>query len=157
MKIKKILLISSLGGHLEQLLSLKDVIGNYESYIVTEKNESTEKLRNKYKNISFLPYISRKNIFVFIYNYFKCFYISFKIFLSISPDVIVTTGSASVIPMCLFSKLFGKKVIFIETFSRISSKTLTGRFCYYFADVFIIQWEELKDKYPNSIYLGSIY
>lgn len=155
--MKKVVFISSLGGHLEQLLSLKVTIESYDSFIITERNKSTEKLTNKYKDISFLPYMSRKNIFFFIVNFIKCFFVSLNIFLRKKPDIVVTTGSACVMPMCIIGKVFGKKIIFIETFSRIRSKTITGRLCYYIADVFIIQWEELKELYPNSLYLGPIY
>ncbi|TPN87887.1 PssD/Cps14F family polysaccharide biosynthesis glycosyltransferase [Aquimarina algicola] len=155
--MKKVLFISSLGGHLEQLLSLQKVINNYDSYIVTERNSSTEKLQKNYKNINYLPYISRKNIILFLINYLKCTLLSIVFFLRIKPNIIVTTGAGCVIPMCLLAKVFGKKVIFIETFSRIDSKTLTGKVCYYFADVFIVQWEDLKKIYPKSIFFGSIY
>lgn len=155
--MKKVVFISSLGGHLEQLLSLKGAIKNYKSFIVTERNESTEKLTREYEEIFFLPYMSRKNIFFFIINFVKCFFVSLNVFFKTKPDVVVTTGSACVIPMCLIGKFFGTKIIFIETFSRIGSKTITGKLCYYIADVFIIQWEELKGLYPNSLYLGSIY
>ncbi len=155
--MKKIVLISSLGGHLEQLLSLNDVINNYNSYIITEKNSSTEKLQKKYEKINYLPYISRKNIFVFLINYMKCLFLSIVFFFRIKPEIIVTTGAGCVIPMCLCAKIFRRKIIFIETFSRIDSKTLTGRICYYFADIFIVQWEDLKKIYPKSIFLGPIY
>lgn len=155
--MKKVMLISSLGGHLEQLLNLNEVIKKYDPHIVTEKNSSTEKLQQKYGRLNYLPYISRKNLLVFFLNYLKCFYISGSLFLKIKPDVVITTGAGCVIPMCLLAKLFGKQLIFIETFSRIDSKTMTGKLCYYFADVFIVQWEGLKKNYPKAIFLGSIY
>lgn len=151
------MLISSVGGHLEQLLSLKDVIDNFDSYIVTEKNESTKKLTHRYPNIYFIPYISRKSVLRFIFNSIKGFVISFRLYLKIKPDVIITTGSGSVISMCIIGKILGSKVIYIETFSRIKSKTLTGTLVYYFADIFIIQWEELQKKYPKAKYIGYIY
>lgn len=151
------MLISSVGGHLEQLLSLKDVINNYDSHIITEKNDSTQKLINKYTNVYFIPYSSRKSIFRFIINNIIGFFISFKLYLKIRPNVIITTGSGGVLSMCIIGKIMGSKIIYIETFSRIKSKTLTGTLVYYFADEFIIQWEELKEKYPKSKYFGHIY
>ena len=73
------------------------------------------------------------------------------------PDVVITTGALSVIPLCVLSKVFKKKLIFIESFAKISSPTLTGKFLYKFADEFYIQWEELKKYYPKAIYKGGIY
>lgn len=155
--MKKIILISSVGGHLEQLLRLEEVIGKYDPYIITEKSSSTIGLKNKYKNLSFLPYMSRKNHITFFLNLVISFFISIKLFFKVNPDVIISTGSACTLFMCLIGKLMGKKVIFIETFSRIKSKTMTGKLCYFFVDVFIVQWEELKKLYPKAVYLGHIY
>lgn len=155
--MKKVIFISSIGGHLEQLLSLQQVIANYDSYIITEKTSSTKELKKKYKKMFFLPYMSRKNIFIFIINFLKSFFISLKLYFKIKPDVIVSTGSACTLFICLIAKSTGKKVIFIETFSRIKSKTITGRICYYFADIFIVQWKELIKIYPKAIFLGHIY
>ncbi|EAR02767.1 PssD/Cps14F family polysaccharide biosynthesis glycosyltransferase [Maribacter sp. HTCC2170] len=154
---KRVLLISSVGGHLEQLLGLKGVIDEFETYIVTEKNKSTVNLENKYSSIFFIPYLSRKNLLSFIINFIKGIFISFRYYSKIRPDVIVTTGSGAVLPMCLIGKLFGSKVVFIETFSRIESKTKTGKVAYFFADLFIVQWEELLEIYPKAVYIGHIY
>lgn len=151
------MLISSVGGHLEQLLSLKEVIYNYESYIITEKNEATKRLIDTYPNVNFIPYTSRKSIFKFILNNIKGFFISLRLYLKIKPDIIVTTGSGSVLSMCIIGKIMGNKLIYIETFSRIKSKTMTGTLIYYLADVFIVQWQELQKKYPKSKYFGHIY
>lgn len=151
------MLISSVGGHLEQLLSLKKIIEKYDAYIVTEENESTKKLRENQTNIYLLPYISRNFFLHFVFNYIKCFLVSFRLFMKVKPNVIISTGAGCTLPMCLIGKLMGSKIIFIETFARIKSKTITGKVCYYFADVFIVQWEGLKKIYPKAIYLGHIY
>ena len=154
---KRVLLISSVGGHLEQLLGLKGVINEFDSYIVTEKNKSTLNLKNKYSNIFFIPYLSRKNFLSFVFNFIKGIFCSLGYYFKIKPNVIITTGSGAVMPMCLIGKLFGSKVVFIETFSRIESKTKTGKLAYSFADLFIVQWEELLTIYPKAVYIGHIY
>ncbi|HLS29341.1 MAG TPA: PssD/Cps14F family polysaccharide biosynthesis glycosyltransferase [Flavobacteriaceae bacterium] len=155
--MKRVLFISSSGGHLEQLLCLKETMEKFDSFIVTEKNKTTENLKKKYKNIAYLPFFSRQNKrtfpFVFIGVFFKSIYLFFKT----NPQVIVSTGAGGVIPMLLIGKLFGRKLIFIETFSRTDSKTLTGKICYLFADSFIVQWEGLLSLYPKAKYFGSIY
>ena len=130
----KILFVSILGGHLEQLLSLKPTMKQYESYIITEENSSTLKLKEKHSNISFIPYISRSNYLSFAWSFISIIYHSIIHFYKIKPEVIITTGSGCVLPICLIGKIHGKKIIFIETFSRVHSKTLTGRICYYLAD-----------------------
>lgn len=61
------------------------------------------------------------------------------------------------IPICLIAKLFGKKLIYIESFAKINSPTLSGKMLYRFADRFYIQWESMRKYYPKAIYCGSIY
>ncbi|WP_282054001.1 PssD/Cps14F family polysaccharide biosynthesis glycosyltransferase [Maribacter luteus] len=155
--MQKLILISSVGGHLEQLLGLNKIIEKYDTYIVTETNSTTIKMRANSTKIFLLPYISRNYLYSFIVNYFKLLIGTVKIYNKVRPDIIVTTGTGCTIPMCFLGKLMGSKVIFIETFARVRSKTLTGKICYYIADVFIVQWKELKNIYPKAVYLGHIY
>lgn len=38
------------------------------------------------------------------------------------------------------------RIIFVESFCRVKSLSMTGRLLYYFADRFIVQWPGLQDK-----------
>ena len=58
---------------------------------------------------------------------------------------------------CLLAKLLGKKVIYIESFARVTDGNRTGKLIYKFADLFIYQWEQLAQIYPNGVYGGGIY
>ena len=59
--------------------------------------------------------------------------------------------------MCCIGKIFGSKIIYIETFANINKKTVTGRLIYHIADLFIVQWEEMLELYPKAVLGGSIY
>ncbi len=155
--MKKVLFIASTGGHLEQLLGLEQTMDTFDSYIVTERNHTTRDLKTKYKNLSYLPFFSRQKKWSFPFVFIGVFVKSVIIFFKVRPQVIVTTGAGCVIPMFFIGKLFGKKLIFIETFSRTDSKTLTGKLCYPLADIFVVQWEVLLDLYPKAKYFGPIY
>lgn len=156
LKRKKVLFISSLGGHLTQLLQLAPLFEVYDYHIVTEKSVITKELQKKHK-MSFLVYGARnypfRYIFKFSYNVLK----SFMIFIREKPDVIVTTGAHTAVPMCYIAKLFGKKVIFIESFAKTSTPTISGKLIYPIADLFIVQWKDMLKHYPKAIYGGSIY
>jgi beta-1,4-N-acetylglucosaminyltransferase len=155
-KRKKVLFISSLGGHLTQLLQLKPLFSEYDYYIITEKSIITEDLRQQYR-MSFLAYGARnypvKYVYKLSYNIVK----SFIYFLREKPDVVVTTGAHTAVPMCYIAKMFGKKVIFIESFAKTSTPTISGKLVYPIADLFVVQWEEMKKHYPKAVYGGSIY
>lgn len=159
--MKKVMFISSTGGHLDELLQLKKMFDNYDYYIVTEKTKSNLSLKEKYKNrVSFLAYGSyttklHKMIYPFklLFNTFK----SFFIYLKVKPEYIISTGAHTAGPMCLIGHLLGSKIIFIETFANSSSKSKTGTLVYKFADLFIVQWESMLELYPNAIYGGWIF
>jgi len=59
--------------------------------------------------------------------------------------------------MCYIGKIFGSKIIFIETFANSKTKTLSGKIVYKIADTFIVQWEDMKKLYPKAICAGWIY
>ena len=150
----KICFIASSGGHFEQVMMLKPLMDKYESFIVTEKTKysiSTKNIRSY-----FLNQVNRSEIKV-IYNIIINTIKSLKIFLKENPDIIISTGALSTIPMCIIGKVFGKKIIFIESFAKINSPTLTGKLIYKFADRFYVQWHTMKEFYPNAIYKGGIY
>lgn len=156
--MKKVLFISSTGGHLDELLQLKPLFEKYDYHIITEKDKTTISLKDIYKNkISFLVYGTRTNYFVypfiFIYNCFKSLFLYFKI----HPHYIVSTGTHTAVPICYIGKFFGSKIIFIETFANRSTKTLSGKLIYPIANLFIVQWEEMLKLYPKAIYGGWIY
>ena len=154
--MKKVMFISSVGGHLTQLSELSPIFKNYEYVLVTEKTAVTKSMNNKYK-MEYLVYGSRqylfKYIFKFLYNIFKSFYLFFKY----NPNVIVTTGAHTSVPMCYIGRLFRKKVIFIESYAKRTSPTLSGRLVYPVASIFIVQWDTMLKFYPKAKYFGGIY
>lgn len=155
---KKVLFISSTGGHLNELLQLAPLFVKYEYHIITEKDKANIALKEKYGDkLYFLPYGTRAKLFSYIFKYFylclKTIYYYFKL----RPKVIVTTGTHTAGPMCCLGKLFGSKIIYIETFANKDEKTATGRLIYLIADLFIVQWEEMLKIYPKAVYGGSIY
>lgn len=148
--------ISSIGGHLTQLLQLSPLFEEYDYHIVTEKSEITVKMKDKY-NMSFLVYGARnypfRYLFKFSFNVLK----SFMLFIKYRPNVIVTTGTHTAVPMCYIAKLFRRKVIYIESFAKSKSPNLAGKMIYPIADLFIVQWETMLKHYPKAIFGGSIY
>ncbi len=143
---------------MSELLQLEPLFAEYDSFIVTEKTKSTAALVNKYPNkVRFLVYGTKSHLlpylFKFAYNILK----SFILMLVIRPEVVITTGTHTAVPMCYLAKLFGKKVIFIETFANRKTKTKSGSMVYPIADVFIVQWESMLELYPNAVFGGWIY
>lgn len=156
--MKRLLLISSTGGHLTELLELKNMFIKYDYHIVTEKTKSNYSLKDEYhERIDYLLYGTKEQLlkyfFVFPFNCLKSLYLFFKV----KPDVIITTGAHTAVPMCYIAKLFRKKVVYIETFANIRTKTLSGKIIYPIADLFIVQWKSMLKLYPKAKYGGWIF
>ena len=154
--MKKVMFISSVGGHLTQLLQLKDIFKNYNYVLVTEKTNVTENMKDKYK-AEYLLYGSRQYLFTYIFKFLFNILKSFYLFFKYRPNVIVTTGTHTAVPMCYIGWLFRKKVIFIESFAKRESPTLSGKLVYPIATKFIVQWEGMLKYYPKAEYWGWIY
>ena len=153
--MKKICLISSSGGHFEQLLMLKKLEEKNDIFIVTEKT----KYNKQDKKINyFVMQVNRKEP-LFIFKMICIFIKSLFVFVKEKPDVIISTGVLAAIPMMLIGHVFKKKVIYIESFAKINSPTMTGNLIYkkHIADQFYVQWESMLEFYPNAIFKGGIY
>ena len=155
--MKKVVFISSTGGHLNELLQLKPLMKEYDSYLITEKTKSNLSLRKKFDKVYYLVYGTKRNIIPYLFKFTFNTIKSFILFLKIKPDAIVTTGTHTAVPMCYIAKLFRCKVIYIETFANSKTKTLAGTIVYPIADVFIVQWEGMLKLYPKAILGGWIY
>lgn len=152
--MKKICLIASGGGHLEQIKQLKDVIDNNDCFFVMTKTNVNTNIKNRKYYINDKPEGNLiKKIWILILLTIQ----SIKIIIRENPDVVISTGAGNTIPFCYLSKVFGKKIIYIESFARIQTPNKTGKLMYPIADLFIIQWKELQKYYPNAIYGGWIY
>lgn len=155
---RNVMFISSTGGHLDELMQLSPMFEKYDYHIITEKTKSNLKLKEKHPGrVGYLVFGTKDHLlsypFKLIYNCFKSLYF----YLKFHPDYIITTGTHTAGPMCCIGKILGSKIIYIETFANINTKTSTGKLIYHFADHFIVQWPSMKKLYPKSIDGGWIY
>lgn len=150
----KICFAASSGGHYEQLMMLKPLMEKYDSFVVTERTDYDVKA--KCKKIYYMHQVNRREktfIWLMIQNTWK----SIEIYRKEKPDIVICTGVLAMIPICLISKLMLKKLIYIESFAKVTSPTETGKLLYKFADQFYVQWKPMLEFYPKAIYLGGIY
>ena len=153
-KTVKICFAASSGGHYEQLLMLKPLMEKYDSFVITE--ETLYKVKINGEKMYYMKQVNRKEK-TFIPRMLANTIRSLKIYLEEKPDVVICTGVLAMIPICLISKLAGKKQIYKESFAKVTSATQTGKLLYKYADQFYVQWEQMLEIYPKAIYLGGIY
>ncbi len=126
----------------------------YDSFLLTEQTKY--ELEIKHEKIYYLHQVNRKE-WNFPLEMIINFFMSLFIFIKERPDVVITTGVLAMIPMCLLAKACRKKLIYIESFAKVNTPTQTGKIMYKYADQFYVQWPQMKEIYPNAIYLGGIY
>jgi UDP-N-acetylglucosamine:LPS N-acetylglucosamine transferase len=131
---------------------LLDAFEGHNYFFVTYNSEATKNLDNAY----FIKFEERglKAKIMLIKTLIK----AFKILIKEKPDVIISTGGGEIaVPFCYIGKVFGAKVIFIESLSRITAASAGGRFVYPIADLFLVQWESLLKKYgAKAKYWGKV-
>ncbi|WP_077623341.1 PssD/Cps14F family polysaccharide biosynthesis glycosyltransferase [Sediminibacillus massiliensis] len=153
----KLCLASSTGGHLTQLLQLEELSGNYDTFWVSEKSETSKNLLKNKKKYYFIQQDRKQKAFIFkfLFNIFNAIFILAKE----RPNVIITTGAGVVIPLCVFSKLINCKVIFIESFAKVDSPTITGKLLYKLKVInkTYVQSEKMLKHYETAVYRGTLY
>ena len=153
--MKKILMVASSGGHMEELTRLKKIRKKYNCCWVTESNDF-QKYGDSDEVQYYVPQINRREItFIpkFIYLFFKAMYILLKE----KPYCIVSTGALISYPFCRLARWMGIKVVFIESFARVNELSLTGRLLYNHVNRFIVQWPEMSEKYEKAVVGGGIF
>lgn len=78
------------------------------------------------------------------------------IMLRVRPHAVVTAGPAIAVPVAVWARLLGSQVIFIETGSRVTQLSRTGRLMRPLAHLYFVQWPELCAEYPRAIYAGRL-
>ena len=141
--------ISSGGGHLSELLvAIPSAIKDEITYITVENGHTKKSLKNTSHYFIIDPHTSKVKYLVNLIH-------AFFLFIIIRPKAIISTGAGIAIPFMMVGRLFGSKLIFIETGARVYTASKSGKFMYKYADKFFVQYKALLKKYHNEI-LGSL-
>jgi len=148
----KICLVCSQGGHFDQMKNIEMAFNEHEYFYAVFRSGPTKQVGNTYYIEARISKLTGK------YERINVFKNAFKILLIERPEVIVTTGGGEIaVPFCYLGKLFGTKIIVIESLTRTSKKSEAGRLIYPIADLVLVQWKELLSKYGDKAkYWGKV-
>ncbi|GAM10718.1 hypothetical protein OR1_03011 [Geobacter sp. OR-1] len=148
-KHNELCVVCSAGGHLtEALMAIENI--QTPAFVVTYRLPHLVNNPSGYETHFIIN--PHKNPFKYLVNFIQ----AFRIYIMKRPKFILSTGSGMTIGMCVIGKLFGSKIIYIETGARIYNPSLTGKFMYYVSDLFIVQWEPLLKHFPRARYGGLL-
>lgn len=70
------------------------------------------------------------------------------------PDVLLCNGPGTCLPLCVAAFAWrvvgwtGTRIIFVESYCRVQTMSLTGRLLYAWVDLVAVHWPTLQTKYP---------
>ena len=145
----KICIVSSCGGHLTEVRRLLPAYSQYEHFYVL--NDQALLPPDMQGRTLFIAHSERD--WKFLLNLWE----AWRILRAERPGVILSTGAGPAVPFALVGRLlFGTKVIFVETLTRIESPSLTGRIMYFLAHRLFYQWPTLGRVFPRGVYGGPL-
>ncbi|NLW84225.1 MAG: hypothetical protein GXY41_07485 [Phycisphaerae bacterium] len=151
MKSLKICLVASAGGHLSQLLSLVPVWEGHQVVCVSTGLMVQEKLQ-AIGTTYIVGECNRQQPVKTLGVMVKCL----KIVWNERPSVVLSTGAAAGFLVCFWGKLFGAKVIWVDSIANAEKLSMSGRMIRPFADVILSQWPDVAAKYPKVEYAGEL-
>jgi len=159
-KRDKLLILLGEGGHSKEILILVNLLGiGYDfEYVMTWQDTLSE---SKIAHAGPVHKVVRPRgkddgALTAAIKLFKCGFQALSILRRSRPDALVTSGPALAVPFALWARLLGVDVIFVETGSRVNQLSLTGRLMRPLANLFFVQWPQLQERYPDTIYAGRL-
>ncbi len=150
-KSMKICIVCSSGGHFFQLFRLKEVWQDKNHFWVSFPAQDTQYLL-KDELVYWANYPTNRNV----KNLIKNLFLAWRILRTERPDVIISTGAGVAVPFILIGKLLKIKSIYIESITFIKRISLSGFLIYPFVDKFLVQWQELAERYKKAEYHGQV-
>lgn len=145
----KVALVSSVGGHLTELLALRSAYEDLPHFYVF--NDVTQFSPPEGVPVYTVAHAERDlrvlwNVIEFA-----------RIFLREWPTVMLSTGAGPAIPAAVVAKMMGARVVYVETIAAVREPTLTGVLMQGLADALYVQWPELREKLRGSLYCGNLF
>ena len=159
----RILVILGEGGHTVEMLRLLELLGDrpefeYHYFLVREETISEQRIQHPgpiYRGNR--PHWKDENLLVVGLKYVRLTLQSLWALARVRPRVVMHSGPGIAIPVAVLAKLCGAKLIYVENGARVRSPSRSGRLMYRMADLFFVQWPELREALPKAIYAGSLH
>jgi UDP-N-acetylglucosamine:LPS N-acetylglucosamine transferase len=147
-----VLLVCSSGGHLLQLVSLSAAWEDLSTaWVSFDKSDVRSLLAGERVIAAHGP--TNRNI----PNLIRNLRLAQKVVHRLRPRVIVTTGAGVAVPFAWLGRLSGARVVYVESFTRIDTISLSCRLIRPVADRVYVQWPEAKPLVRGARYVGNVF
>ena len=148
----RLLLVSSSGGHLAQLMCLRPWWEQHERHWVTfDTPDAASKLAGE--DVTWAHHPTTRNL----PNLVRNSRLAWRTLDRYQPDVIVSTGAAVAVPFFWLHRWAKAATVYLEVYDRVDSRTLTGRLVRPATDLFLVQWPEQQRLYRSSVLVGGLW
>ncbi len=147
-----VLLVASSGGHLLQLVQLLQAWPAEEREWVTFDTPDARSLLTG-ERVVFAFHPTNRSL----RNLLRNLVLAVRVVRRLRPRAVVTTGAGVAVPFCYVGRVFGSRVIYIESMARISQPSLSSRLVYPVATSFFVQWPELQSMFRRARYEGQLF
>jgi UDP-N-acetylglucosamine:LPS N-acetylglucosamine transferase len=148
---RPVLFVSTQGGHLTQLLVLRDWWGGRERlWVCPDTPDVVDRLQGERVIASHTP--TTRNL----PNLLRNLRLAVRVLRRERPSLVVSAGAGVAVPFFVMAWLLHVPTVFIEVYDRVNSPTLTGRLCGPFTTRRIVQWEQQLDFYPDALLVGPL-
>jgi UDP-N-acetylglucosamine:LPS N-acetylglucosamine transferase len=148
---QKICLVASAGGHMSQLFKVCESWKGYETFCVTTVDVAREELR-KYGHVYYVGECNHKQPVRVAKVLLKCIRILFKE----DFNLVISSGAAVGCLMSFLGKIKGAKVIWLDSITNVNRLSLSGRLVRPIADLCLVQWPDLAERYNGVEYAGAV-
>lgn len=143
----KIALVSSVGGHLAELLELAEGLTGHELvWILNDRSPVLPEGLRAYQ----ISHAERD--WRVAWNVVELA----AIFARERPDAMLSCGAGPAIPAGVIARLAGIPYVHVEPSSAVSALTLTGRLARWLTPRVYVQWESLRERFPWTRHVGGL-
>lgn len=147
-----VLLVCSSGGHLLQLLFLREAWADFSrAWVTFDKSDARSLLQGE--TVYFAHGPTNRNV----RNLIRNLRLAARLLRRARPKVILTTGAGVAVPFAWIGRLLGARVVYVESFTRIDGPSLSCRLIAPVSQRVYVQWPELAALLPRTRYVGSIF
>lgn len=148
----ELFLVCSSGGHLQQLLLLREAWPDRSHLWITDDAADTRSMLGDEPAV-FGDAPSSRSVIGLLRNSLR----AFRLLRRHRPAVVISTGAAIAVPYCWLGRLFGAEAIYIESVTRIDSASTTLQLVRPVASRIYVQWPELAERLPGALYEGTVF
>jgi beta-1,4-N-acetylglucosaminyltransferase len=147
-----LLLVCSTGGHLIQLVALRDAWERFtRAWVTFDKSDARSLLENE--RVYFAHGPTNRSI----KNLLRNLLVAWRVVRDVRPRVLITTGAGIAVPFAWVARLRGARVVYVESMARIEGPSLSYRLIAPVAEQRYVQWPELAQALPSTRFVGNVF